>query len=60
MFVFLALGVAVSHYILGWSSNVVSFVSMPLSFSKPSPYLRGSFAYRPISLVSTLLQYAEL
>ncbi|KAN0113306.1 ABC transporter-like protein [Hyaloscypha variabilis] len=25
MFVFLALGVAVSHYILGWTSNVVSF-----------------------------------
>ena len=32
MFVFLAVGVAVGHYILGWSSNVVSFVSMPLNF----------------------------
>jgi hypothetical protein len=27
MFFFLALGVAVSYFVLGWSSNVVSFVS---------------------------------
>jgi hypothetical protein len=43
MFVCLALGVAISHYVLGWSSNIVSFVS-PLVLASRDPIWHGILA----------------
>lgn len=38
MFTFLALGVGASYFLLGWSSNIVSFVSFYLGFSEAMGY----------------------